>query len=196
MENSEGSRWLCRCKWGGVSWMPFEGQSVYDKAAGRFYISYYECGRCHAVQATVVDRGHWERLDFSMEYRWEAVLDGERPYRFPRAVSKAMANEYIGPAVFRWVNRTEETFHMGETDSLSRYVRSLARQSKRPTRLGRALHSSASRGADIRIDVLKISPYKLGKLTMSSIGLRDMATRQFMWQMIIADSRLRALAKG
>jgi hypothetical protein len=186
----------CQCSTGcrsGASWLPFTGTFIHDKTAGRFQIRFFECSVCHAVEASVVDRGVWDKIEFSMEHRWGPVMiDTHNPYLFPNPVPRTARGL---AAIYRWVSfdhflgdRSE--LHLGETDDLYSDMLRLVRSSNRsPLRL--LLDSCVARGLKVGIEQLGISPFRLNSILMSSVAIRDRAVRQFMLAAIRAESALR-----
>jgi len=143
-------------------------------------VSYTECCVCHAVEASVVDRGEWEKSEFTVVYRWVPVsLD----YLYPNPAPKGMMSRYSGPAVFRWVwydsgSSDWQEIRLGETDNLYGYVLRLIHPSNRRARLRRLLDSYASRGLQVRMDTLDIS--HLGEILMSAVGMSNRSVRRLM----------------
>jgi len=180
----------CRCGPGcrsSASWLPFSGTFIHDKTAGRFQIRYLECSHCHAVEASVVDRGLWGKIEFSMEYRWQTVLAGpQTPYSYP---STTIIPQHAGGAVFRWVDQNGHELHLGETDELRRYLRRLARPSNR-SRLRRLLDDCVAQRQQVGVEWLDTPAFRLGEVLMSAVGLRDQATRRLIVAGIQAERSL------
>ncbi len=188
----------CRCGPGcrsGASWLPFSGTFIHDKTAGRFQIRYLECSHCHAVEASVVDRGVWGKIEFSMEHRWEPILiDTHNPYLFPNPVPRAVRRS-AGASIFRWVSfdhflgdRSE--LHLGETDDLYSDMLRLVRPSNRSP-LRHLLDSCVARGLKVGVEWLDTSPFRFNEIMMSGVGLRDRGVHRFILAGIQAESALR-----
>lgn len=174
--------------------MPFDGTFLHDRTAGRLRISYLECSHCHVVEASVVDRGVWDKIVFSMEHRWEPILiDMHNPYLFPKAVHRTL-NRSIGPAIYKWVSfdhflGDRSVLHLGETDSLYNHMLRLVRPSNRSP-LRRLLDSCVSRGLKVGVERLETSPFRFNEI-LSGVGIRDRAVRRLIIAAIQAESALR-----
>jgi hypothetical protein len=186
----------CRCVSGcrsSASWLPFSGTFIHDKTAGRFQIRYLECSHCHAVEASVVDRGVWDKIEFSMEHRWAPVMiDTHNPYLFPRPVPRTTRGL---AAIYRWVSFDQflgdrSELHLGETDDLFGHMLRLVRPSNRSP-LRRLLDSCVVRGLKVGVERLDTSSFRFNEILMSSVGIRDEAVRRFILAGIQAEQALR-----
>jgi hypothetical protein len=151
---------------------PSPARSCITKAAGQLRITFSECAACHAVVASVSDRGVWDRIDFSVEYQWKPVLAGpQTTYTYPGTI---IISQHAGATIFRWValdGQERHELHLGETDELCRYLRRLARPSNR-SRLRRLLDAYITQGQRVGLQWLGAPAFRLGDVLMSAVHPR------------------------
>lgn len=140
-------------------------------------------------------------IEFRAFFDWEVVLASEnKEYKFPNPITGFMRKKYQTPVIYRWtVDRGEDgkNFNVGETkklcpDRLHGYLSPLPIQTTN-VRLNQFFQESIRTGANLKLEILKMSGAFVNDLYLQDNDLARQDNRRLIERLLITFYRRQGL---
>lgn len=133
-------------------------------------------------------------IELKVAFEWETVLSSDEIYYvFPGPITDFMKEKYKKPVIYRWTiefEGNEKTFYVGETlrfcpNRLNGY---LAPGSDQHTniRLSNLFHESIRNGANLKLEILKMSGAFVNDLDLQEKDLEKQDIRRLIEKLLIS----------
>lgn len=135
-----------------------------------------------------------EKLKLVFSFRWTPVFSNEgEEYRFPNKTTSYMRSKYKCPAIYRWnfyqdQPEDKKLFYIGETEFFCRRIghyRTPDGSQQTNKRIRERIDKYLADGLKIKLEVLRLVEFQLGKTTYTQSELVNKHLRQCIEELLV-----------